>query len=308
MRPVDGDGFGAGRARWSGGDGDDYAPNMIETVELTISDGRLRADVDGPADGEPVLLLHGFPQTRYTWRHQLPALAEAGFRAVAPDQRGYSPGLRPASIDDYHVDRLVADVVEVVDQLGGRVHLVGHDWGGQVAWLTASRHPDRLRTLTVLSRPHPAAFAASFSVDPAQAERSKHHRGFGDPATADRFLDEGARRLRRLLAGNGVPAEDIDGYLEVLGQRPALDAALNWYRAATGAGLRAADTPAVTVPTCYIWGTEDASVGRAAAEATAEHVTGPYRFVEVAGGGHFLTDDGSNPVVTESLLDHLTGR
>ena len=264
--------------------------------------------MSGPADGQPVLLLHGFPQTRYTWRHQLPSLAEAGFRAVAPDQRGYSPGLRPPRVEDYHVDRLVGDVIELTERLGGPVHLVGHDWGGQVAWLTASRHPDRVRTLTVLSRPHPAAFAASFSVDPAQAERSKHHRGFDDPATADLLLDQGARRLRRLLAGSGVPSPDIEGYLEVLGERPALDAALNWYRAASGAGLRAADTPPVTVPTCYIWGTEDVSVGRVAAEATADHVTGPYRLVEVAGGGHFLTDDGSNPVVTASLLDQLAHR
>ncbi len=278
---------------------------MIETVELRVTDGRLRADVAGPADGEPVLLLHGFPQTRYTWRHQLPALAEAGYRAVALDQRGYSPGLRPLPVEAYHVDRLVGDVVELADQLGGRVHLVGHDWGGQVAWLTASRHPDRLATLTVLSRPHPAAFAASFSADPDQAERSKHHRGFDDPTTADRLLEDDARRLRRLLAGSGVPGDDIDGYLEVLGQRPAIEAALNWYRAASGAGLRAADTPAVTVPTCYIWGTDDASVGRVAAEATADHVTGPYRFVEIDGGGHFLTDDGSNPLVTEALLDRL---
>ena len=142
----------------------------------------------------------------------------------------------------------------------------------------------------------------------AAPRRGSRSCGFDDPATADLFLDEDARRLRRLLAGSGVPAEDIDGYLEVLGERPALDAALNWYRAASGAGLRAADTPAVTVPTCYIWGTEDASVGRAAAEATAEHVTGPYRLVEVAGGGHFLTDDGSNSVVTEALLDHLSGQ
>ena len=281
---------------------------MAETTELSLAGGRLVADVDGPADGAPVLLLHGFPQTRYTWRHQLPALADAGFRAVAIDQRGYSPGLRPPGVDDYHVDRLVGDVVEVIDQLGGRVHLVGHDWGGQVAWLTASRHPSRLLTLTVLSRPHPAAFAASFAVDPAQAERSKHHRGFDDPATADRLLEDDARRLRRLLARSGVPSEDIEGYLEVLGDRPALEAALNWYRAASGAGLRAADTPTVTVPTCYLWGTEDASVGRAAAEGTADHVTGPYRFVEIPGGGHFLTDDGFNDAVTESLLDQVRPR
>ena len=282
-----------------------YARPMIETVELAITDGLLRADVCGPAGGEPVLLLHGFPQTRYTWRHQLPVLADAGFRAVAPDQRGYSPGLRPSQVAAYHVDRLVADVLDVAARLGEPVHLVGHDWGGQVAWLTAARHPDRLRTLTVLSRPHPAAFAASFSVDPDQAERSKHHRGFDDPATADLLLDDDARRLRRLLGNSGVPDADINGYLDGLGEREALDAALNWYRAASGSGLRAADTPAVTVPTCYIWGTDDASVGRAAAEGTVNHVNAPYRFVEVAGGGHFLTDDGSNDTVTESLLHHL---
>ena len=281
---------------------------MVETVEFAVADGRLRADVCGPAAGEPVLLLHGFPQTRHTWRHQLPSLAEAGFRAVAPDQRGYSPGLRPPRVEDYHVDRLVADVVELAGLLGGTVHLVGHDWGGQVAWLTAARHPELLRTLTVLSRPHPAAFASSFSADPAQAERSKHHRGFDDPATADLLLDDDARRLRRLFDGNGVPADAAAGYLDVLGDRAALDAALNWYRAASGSGLRAADTPPVTVPTCYLWGTDDASVGRVAAEATADHVTGPFRFVEIEGGGHFLTDDGSNPIVTGSLLDHLAGR
>ena len=207
----------------------------------------------------------------------------------------------------------MGDVIELAAQLGqrqgeGRVHLVGHDWGGQVAWLTASRHPDHLHTLTVLSRPHPAAFAASFVVDPAQAERSKHHRRFDDPATADLLLEDDARRLRRLFTSSGVPDTDVDHYLEVLGDRAALDAALNWYRAASGAGLRAADTPAVSVPTCYLWGTDDASVGRAAAEATADHVTGPYRLVEVAGGGHFLTDDGSNATVTEALLDHVTRR
>lgn len=278
---------------------------MTETVELTITDGTLTADVAGDPAGRPVLLLHGFPQTRYTWRHQLPALAGNGFRAVAPDQRGYSPGLRPSGVDPYHVDRLVADVVQLADLLGGRIDLVGHDWGGQVAWLTAVRHPDRLRSLTVLSRPHPAAFAASFRSDPDQADRSRHHRRFDDPATADLLLEDGARRLRRTLAASGVADGDIDGYLAVLGQRPALDAALNWYRAATGGGLRAADTPPVAVPTLYLWGTGDASVGRVAAEGTAAWMTGPYRFVEIDGGGHFLTDDDSCETVTEELLSHL---
>lgn len=281
---------------------------MTETTELPIDGGALTASIAGPEDGRPVLFLHGFPQTRHTWRDQLPALAAEGIRGIAPDQRGYSPGLRPSAVADYHVDRLVGDVVALIDLLGdddGKVDLVGHDWGGQVAWLTAAHHPDRLRTLTVLSRPHPAAFAASFAADPDQAERSKHHRRFDDPATADLLLADDARRLRHLLSDSGVPPEGIEGYLSVLGERGALDAAVNWYRAATGAGLRAADTPDVVVPTLYLWGRDDRSVGAVAAEATAARVAAPYRFVAIDGAGHFLTDDGSSTVVTEALLDHL---
>ncbi len=292
----------------------------LETIEVPIPGGALLADRAGPHAGRTVVLLHGFPQTRYTWRHQLPALADAGYQALAPDQRGYSPGLRPAAVDAYHVDNLIGDVLALADRVAtttdsaeggpgqdhdGRIDLVGHDWGGQVAWLTAARHPDRIRSLTVLSRPHPAAFAASFAVDPAQAERSKHHRRFDDPTTADLLLTDNARRLRRTLASSGVPDTDIDGYLEVLAHRPALDAALNWYRAATGAGLRAADTPPVRVPTLYLWGSEDASVGRIAAEGTAAHVIAPYRFVEIEAGGHFLTDDGATDEVTAAMLAHL---
>lgn len=272
---------------------------------LTLPAGRLEADVAGPEDGPLVVLLHGFPQTRHTWHDQLPALAEAGFRAVAPDQRGYSTGLRPAAIEEYHVDDLVADVLAIIDLYGSRAHVVGHDWGGQVAWLTAARHPERLLSLTVLSRPHPAAFAAAFTSDPGQAERSKHHRRFDDPETADLLLADDAHRLRRLLGASGVPPADVDQYLTVLGDRDALDAALNWYRAATGAGLRAADTPSVDVATLYLWGTEDQSVGRIAAEATAAHVTGPYELVEIEGAGHFLTDDGASDIVTAALLQHL---
>ena len=114
----------------------------------------------GPEDGELVLLLHGFPQTHHTWRHALPALADAGFRAVAPNQRGYSAGARPDGVDAYRTELLVADALAMADVLGAdRFHLVGHDWGGQLAWLIAAHHPKRLQTLSVLSRPHPTAFA-----------------------------------------------------------------------------------------------------------------------------------------------------
>jgi pimeloyl-ACP methyl ester carboxylesterase len=279
----------------------------VPGARLETSEGVFTADVGGPDDGPAVVLLHGFPQSRFTWRAIGPALAEAGYRTVAPDQRGYSPGVRPDDIESYATARLVADVFDVADAVGvERFHLVGHDWGGQVAWLAAAERPERVSTLTVLSRPHPAAFARSFALDPQQSERSRHHRAM-TPALTDRWWADGCAALRTTLEHAGVPAEVAAVYLATFAEREALDAAMNWYRAAAlaGAGLRGPDTPNITVPVLYLWGTADQTVGRVAAELTAEHVDGPYRFVQVDGAGHFLTDDHGAPVVERELLAHL---
>jgi pimeloyl-ACP methyl ester carboxylesterase len=264
-------------------------------------------DVAGEQGAPLVLLLHGFPQTSHTWRDVLPALAAAGRFAVAPNQRGYSPHARPQGVAAYRTERLVRDVLNLADALGyPRFDLVGHDWGGQIAWLVAAHHGGRVRQLAVLSRPHPAAFARAMKADAAQAERSKHHRAFQDPATAQRLLENGAERLRRSLTEQGVPAVDVDAYLARLGSVEALDAALNWYRAPSGPGsaLVGADVPAVDVPTLYLWGDRDATVGRAAAEATAQFVAAPYRLVTIPNAGHFLTDDAGARVSAE-LLAHF---
>ena len=276
-----------------------------ETTTLTAGELVFTADVAGPEDGDLVLLLHGFPQTRHTWRAELPVLAAAGFRAVAPDQRGYSPGARPDGVEAYRVEHLVGDALALADEAGAeRFHLVGHDWGGQIAWLTAPHHSDRVRTLSVLSRPHPAAFVRAMATDAEQSERSSHHRSFLRPDATDEQLADGAARLRRRLEQMGVPAVDVDVYLTALGERPAMDAAINWYRAAGGSGLRAADTPVVTVPTLYVWGDQDSSVGREAAVGTSDFVDGPYRLVELGGIGHFVTDQDPT-AFPPLLLDHL---
>jgi pimeloyl-ACP methyl ester carboxylesterase len=277
---------------------------------IATNEGTFTADVAGPTDGPLVLLLHGFPQSRHTWRHQVPALGAAGYRAVAPDGRGYSAGVRPDPtdhLDAYAIGRLADDVLDLADAMGraggSRFHLVGHDWGGQVAWVTASRHPDRLASLTILSRPHPKAFQQALRADAdGQQHRSRHHRGFHDPATAGLLLEDDARRLRRLLESANVPATSIDEYLGVLGDPDALEAALAWYRAA--GALSDTDVGPVTTPTLYLWGDADASVGPAAAKTTAEWVTGAYRFEPLAGVGHFITDEVPQAVTT-MLLQHL---
>ena len=276
------------------------------TKLIATPEGRFTAETSGPVDGPLVLLLHGFPQSRHSWRHQVPALGAAGYRAVAPDQRGYSPGVRPDSKDlaGYGIDRLVQDVLDLADAAGARTfHLIGHDWGGQVAWCTASRHPDRVRSLAVLSRPHPAAFRRAFKENADdQQHRSRHHKAFHDPNTAGMLLENDAQRLRTSLAQNRVPAAAIAEYLSVLGNPAALEAALAWYRAA--GALANMEVGVVTVPTLYLWGDADASVGRAAAAGTAEYVKAPYQFVALPGLGHFLTDEAPEPI-SAALLQHL---
>ena len=279
---------------------------------IATPQGRFTADAAGPTGGELVLLLHGYPQSRHAWRHQVPALGVAGYRAVAPDQRGYSPGVRPDPARDltaYGIDRLVQDVLDLADAAGStgrRFHLVGHDWGGHVAWVTAHRHPSRLRSLTVLSRPHPAAFRRAFKENADdQQHRSRHHRIFHDPTTGPRLLEDGARRLRSRLADQGVSATSIAEYVSVLGEPAALEAALGWYRAA--GSLTQVEVGPVVVPTLYVWGDRDATVGPSAARLTADFVTGPFRFEVLPGVGHFVTDEAPE-AATRLLLSHLAAQ
>jgi pimeloyl-ACP methyl ester carboxylesterase len=276
---------------------------------ITTSEGRFTADIGGPTDGPLVVLLHGFPQSRHSWRQQVPFLADHGYHAVAPDGRGYSPGVRPdaSDLNAYQLSRLVADVLDIADASrvsGHRFHVVGHDWGGQVAWFVAARHPERVASLTVLSRPHPAAFQRALTSDADdQRHRSRHHSAFLDPTTASLLLDDGSRRLRRQLATSGVPDAHIDEYVSVIGNPDALEAALAWYRSARTLG--SAEIGAVAVPTLYLWGDADATVGGTAAEATADFVTGDYRFEVLPGVGHFVTDEVPD-TVNQFLLEHLT--
>jgi pimeloyl-ACP methyl ester carboxylesterase len=214
---------------------------MSESIRT--SQGDLHRRARGP-DAPIVVLLHGFPLSRHSWRAQLPALAAAGYRALAPDQRGYSPGVRPdpRALESYGIARLVADVLELADACGAAgapFHVVGHDWGGQVAWCLAARHLERVRSLAVYSRPHPAAFRAAYQENcDGQQERSRHHRAFHDPATGALLLADGARRLPAILAREKIPADAIERHLEVLGNAEAIEAALAWYRSAGRRPLR----------------------------------------------------------------------
>jgi pimeloyl-ACP methyl ester carboxylesterase len=235
------------------------------------------------------------------------ALAAAGYRAVAPSQRGYSPRARPdpGNTANYHIDRLMDDAMAIVAACGygeARFHLVGHDWGGSIAWSLADRFPQRLASLTVLSRPHPNAFNRALQMpDGDQAHRSRHHKAFLEPDAADVVLADDSRWLRERLAAAGVPAAAIARHLSVLGNKDAMEAALAWYRAR---GAIRGPLGVIDVPTLYIWGDADDTVGRIAAEGTKDFVSAPYRFEVLPGVGHFAADQAPDRV-NEFLLTHL---
>lgn len=204
-------------------------------TEPSISTGAgvFDAIVAGPPEGRPVLLLHGFPQTGLVWHRQISTLAAHGYRVVAPDQRGYSPGARPQRPEDYRISLLVDDVVAISEELGwAAFDLVGHDWGGAVAWWTAHAHPGRVRTLTVVSTPHPGALATTLRTDQEQRKRSHYMIDWRDTSSTEgRMLAHDAQELRDLYAGK-VPHDSVEAYVRHLSQPGALTATLNWYRAA----------------------------------------------------------------------------
>jgi pimeloyl-ACP methyl ester carboxylesterase len=281
---------------------------MPAPATITISPQLTFDALTAGEDGAPlVLLLHGFAESMHCWRAQVAALADMGYRAVAPSQRGYSPGARPdpREFSHYLIDRLMDDALAIVAASGyggARFHLAGHDWGGSIAWGLADRHPERLASLTILSRPHPNAFNRALSMtDGDQANRSRHHRAFLEPDAADVVLADDAKWLRDRLAANGVPADAIEAHLAVLGNKDAMEAALAWYRA-RGA-IRGPLGP-IRVPTLYIWGDADDTVGRVAAEGTADFIAAPYRFEVLPGVGHFAADQAPQRVC-ELLLAHV---
>jgi pimeloyl-ACP methyl ester carboxylesterase len=256
--------------------------------------------VGGPADGRPVLLLHGFPQHGGMWDGVAARLNAAGLRTYAPDQRGYSRGARPSDVDTYTMVEFAQDAVALLDALGiDRAHVVGHDWGSGVGWQLAADHAERMLTFTAVSVPHPGAMVAARRIDD-QRERSSYMRLFATEGKAeDVLLGEEARRLRDLFAP--LHPELAERYVTPLLDRAALTGALNWYR-------RMSREPAgpATVPVTYLWGSQDPAVSAASAYACGDYVAAgvPFRFIALPGLSHWVPDQAPAPVA-EAVLDRV---
>jgi pimeloyl-ACP methyl ester carboxylesterase len=254
----------------------------------------------GPADGAPVLLLHGFPQDHREWELITPRLHEAGLRTYALDQRGYSPGARPVTVADYRIAESVADAVAVLDALGiGAAHVVGHDWGATVAWWLAAEHPDRVRTLTAISVPHPHALADKLRSNWLQAARFAYMGVFRSGFAERLLLARGGAVLRSMMKPIGDRAA---GYAAAMREPGRLTAALNWYRAVSP--RRQGDAPPVSVPTTYVWSDGDPLVMRSTADHTAAWVSADYRLVTLTGIGHWVPEEAPQ-ALTEIVLSRI---
>ncbi|HEY2599829.1 MAG TPA: alpha/beta hydrolase [Candidatus Dormibacteraeota bacterium] len=258
---------------------------------------RFRAMVDGPAAGDMVILLHGFPEGAESWSRQVDALARGGFLAVAPDLRGYGLSDAPEGVENYSIDRLAEDVRALITSFGrSAAHVAGHDWGAMVAWYFAGKHPQLTKTLTALSVPHPAALAAASRDDADQQERSRYVGLFLMEGKAEQVLAaDGFLRFRKMFrsgaGGDAVPEKVIDHFVRSVSRPGRLTAALNYYRANLGGGAAwesLAEIGPITMPTALLWGDQDPALGRSAAEATAQYVDGEYRFEVLEGAGHWL--------------------
>jgi pimeloyl-ACP methyl ester carboxylesterase len=258
---------------------------------------------EGPVDGEPVVLLHGFPERATSWRYVSPILNAAGYRTLAMDQRGYSPGARPKRRRDYVQSELVADVVTLIDEVGGSAHVVGHDWGASVAWLVAIMHPEKVRTLTAVSVPHPGLFLKSWTRS-TQGIKSWYMGFFQLPLVPEALA--GSRLFQGWARRGGMDDEAVDRFRREIVEDGALSTAINWYRALPLSDPRAVGGN-VSVPTTLVWSDGDMFVGRWAVERSESVVDAPYRLVVLNDVSHWIPTEAPD-ALADAILGRISGK
>jgi pimeloyl-ACP methyl ester carboxylesterase len=252
----------------------------MELEHSTIETNGIKLHVvqAGPKSGVPVVLLHGFPEFWYGWRHQIPALVEAGCRVIVPDQRGYNLSDKPKGVKEYDVHTLVDDIIGLIDALGyEKVNLVGHDWGAGVAWTLAILHPERLHRLSIMNVPHPAVMRRFLQRDLEQIRRSWYVFFFQLPWLPEAGMkQDNWRGAVSALRGSGkihtFMNEDIDKYKEAWSQPEAMTSMINWYRALIRHTPKLLQDPRIRVPTLMMWGMKDFALSHRMARPSMDYV------------------------------------
>lgn len=267
---------------------------------------RVRLHYVTQGQGPLLILLHGFPAYWYCWSEHIPILAK-NFTVVAPDMRGYNLSDKPGRVKDYQIHELAADVVGLIDALGHeKAYLVGHDWGGGVAWQTAASYPGRIERLAVLNCPHPTAFARELRKNATQRRRSWYMAFFQLPWIPELlirwrlngFLDS-VFRPRRAFSAKAKAQ-----YGKALGRPGALTAALNYYRAAGRASISSQKLDKIICPTALLWGERDSALGIELSQGLEYYVSGPYRRIGYPDCGHWPLNEKPQEVA-QDLLDFL---
>ena len=290
----------------------DWASQFEESY-VTNGDLKLHYVASGPSDGEPVLLLHGFPEFSYEWRRHIPALAAQGYRVVAPDLRGYNLSDRPAGVEAYRMQNLVGDIGAFYRQFGwSSANIVAHDWGGAISWLFVTFYPQLVRRFVVLDVPHPTAFRTALQT-PAQINLSWYIWFFQSAGVAEKVfgpdLSGILNYLMRDQARPGTFSEaDFGEYLTTLSQPGAFEATLNYYRAnttqATVYSASSTQFPPIQPPTLLIYGQQDFGFTPLAWQETAKYCAGSFQSVGLEGIGHWSVEEA--PAETLRLIsEHL---
>jgi pimeloyl-ACP methyl ester carboxylesterase len=279
----------------------------MEELRLRANGLGFRCLASGPESAPLVLLLHGFPEGAEAWGPQLVALGGAGWRAVAPDLRGYGESDCPEGEDAYRMSELMADVESLMGALGAaRCHLAGHDWGALIGWSLASRRPDLVQSWSALSVGHPTAFLGAMRDDEDQRRRSSYIQLFRQPGKAEEvLLRDGYARLRRMYGlgsdpGDAIPSEVVERYVAGFSRPGRLTGALNYYRANLGEQAPPLADGRLDLPSQLVWGDQDPAIGRLSAERTAAFVAADYRLTVLPGAGHWLQFE--RPREVSSLL------
>ena len=254
-------------------------------------------------DGELVILLHGFPESSYIWEPLLSKLADKGYRAIAPNQRGYSDGARPEGIEPYSVGHACDDVIGFAEAVGctGKFHLVGHDWGSAVGWAVCNNYPERVNDYVAMSTPYTPAFMYAMMNDPDQQAKSFYIRDFQVPDVPEETMAKDDYAWLRAY-WEGFDQKSIDDYLTIFSQPEARTATVNWYRAMFAVKNDFEYKP-LSLPVTYIWGNEDIALGRTGAEMCVKFMEGDYNFIEL-NAGHWLMEF-NEPEVSDIILDHI---
>ncbi|WP_086931121.1 alpha/beta fold hydrolase [Agarilytica rhodophyticola] len=287
--------------------------NQLQWYSDSIYKGKIKANqlefgvrFAGPVDGEVVILLHGFAQTSFAWRDQLAALGAAGYFAIAPTQRGYSPKARPSDVEAYKLSELRKDLMEIVDKLDAdSFHLVGHDIGAILAWQLAARYPSRIRSLSIFSAPHIDLYNTNVdNSNSCQYQASSYLDLLTSPESEDFLLADDGAKLRALY-NDEIDNVAIDEYVSLLNNKKTLSAALNWYRANTqDRHLISEPIGSISVPTLYVWGTEDSAFCGELADKTDSLIASEYNFKKLKNIGHWIPEQASLRV-TVDLLFHI---